>query len=513
MRIFNTLLLVLFSILLNAQDGLPDETFGDGGIVLTSLTPADVTVSDIATQSDDKIIVSGNLFDGMNRDLIAIRYLPDGQIDSSFAVDGSYILGSSAEFEFSSSIAVDDQDQIYIVGARRDPVSTSRAIVIKLLADGAIDASFDQDGIWESTGNSDGTDIFTDILIQQDGKILVAGLRETSTPSKFAFLARFNPDGTLDNDFGNGGISLTPVPDEYSVNTVAVNSIGEIVVQGVLFNFEIDLYLMKFDPQGQLDETFGTNGVVTRGDEFAGGMTIQPDDKILIPTKSDFTFGDDFGILRYNSDGTLDDSFGVNGRTSIDPSQDPESPTSILIQADGKIIIAGSIGFTLTQDFALARFDSDGVLDPTFGINGSITVDDGLSEVLVATTFQSNGSIVVAGNAGFAIPNASIMMLRFSIAPVTNVTILESDPLELDLFPNPSTGLFNVSVDLDAPTSVSMTLYDSAGRMVKQVLQKAPLGAGTHSVEVNLTAVPTGIYFMQVETEQRSVYRKVILSE
>ena len=259
----------------------------------------------------------------------------------------------------------------------------------------------------------------TALAVQPDGKIVVVGhtgrppnpsrTRFETTPSDFA-VARYNADGTLDTTFGIGGKVVTDFfGDEDRANAVALQPDGKIVVAGyetgqsfykygdVSFNasgYFHGFALVRYLPNGQLDTTFGIGGkvtTITRAVVKAKGLTIQPDGRIVaVGDAFDGDFNDwNIALVRYNVDGSLD-SAGVN---VISLWGDDEA-SSVALLPDGKVIVGGTTG-----DFALLRFQSNGLLDPTFGSGGYTTTDtsDLSYQRLNAIALQADGRIISAG--------------------------------------------------------------------------------------------------------------------
>jgi uncharacterized delta-60 repeat protein len=249
------------------------------------------------------------------------------------------------------------------------------------------------------------------MALQPDGKIVVVGSTDSGGGTNFA-LARYNPDGTLDTTFSFDG----KVATDFAGGTdeafgVAIQADGKIVVAGIAGSpttVNTDFALARYNPDGTLDQTFGTDGKVTT--DFAGepdeafGVAIQADGKIVVAGQALFldpsgtgAVDGDFGLVRYNPDGSLDRSFGTGGRVTTDFGSALDTALAVTIQADGKIVAVGGDG----GDFALARYNADGSLDRTFGAGGKVTTDFGsFSDEALGVAIQADGRIVAVGGAG-----------------------------------------------------------------------------------------------------------------
>ena len=217
-----------------------------------------------------------------------------------------------------------------------------------------------------------------------DDKIVVAGVTDAGGGENFA-LARYNPDGTPDLTFSfDGKVATDFFGGNDEANAVAIQSDGKIVVAGFATsppdNIEINA-LARYNGNGTLDLTFGHNGIVTgllRGGSLIAGhwnaLTILSNGQILVAGVTGSVFGprQSFELARYNSGGSLDLSFGPNGDGEVSTYFFPDAEAhDLAIQADGKIVVVGNN--TAVPEVDLARYSRDGILDPTFGQGGQLT--------------------------------------------------------------------------------------------------------------------------------------------
>ena len=266
-----------------------------------------------------------------------------------------------------------------------------------------------------STTDFAGSDDFgNSIAIQSDGKVLVAGQTRASAGSQFDFaLARYNTNGTLDTSFGaKGKLTLDFAGLNDSIGSVTVQLDGKVVVAGYSkFAYNERFALARYNADGSVDSSFGINGQLTTdlgGQSFANQISVRPNGKILVSGFSNPDYPV-FAMSRYNANGTIDTSFGTNGKTVTDFSGGYASSYGMGVQVDGKIILAGGVYGPTQQKtvFALARYSADGVLDATFGNNGKITTSFGaLNGGGISLAMQGDGKIVVAGTVGSSTSSA-----------------------------------------------------------------------------------------------------------
>ena len=239
-----------------------------------------------------------------------------------------------------------------------------------------------------------------DIALQPDGKIVAVGFGSLSFPTGFA-VHRYNANGTLDASFGAGGVVITPLGVGVHAESVLIQADGKIVVVGYSYPIQgdSDFTLVRYNPNGSLDSTFGTGGIVTTSFDvlsIAYGAVLQPDGKIVAIgyTDEQHTLLD-FALARYNTDGSLDASFGVGGKVT-------HATSGVLfdaaLQSDGKIVATGS---TILGS-AIIRFNADGSLDTSFAQNGIYGTGDFNLSSRGGIAVQRDGKPVAFGNANDA---------------------------------------------------------------------------------------------------------------
>ncbi|MFD3537793.1 calcium-binding protein [Streptomyces sp. NPDC058664] len=295
------------------------------------------------------------------------------------------------------------------------PAALGMALVLALpgtalAAPGDLDPTFGPDGRVTTpiTGYAEGHDIAR----QADGKLVVVGVSEAG----FA-LARYDTSGALDPGFGGDGTVTSDFGGGGgTANAVAIQpSDGKIVVAGTTAVFDEEgggccfFSVARYNTDGSLDTTFGDGGLV-RVDEFGGSadgadVAVQPDGRIVAVGKPG---GGGFALVRLGTDGSLDPSLGgdgavVAGFTSASPQDGGGIARGMALQPDGRIVAVGYVGNT-AFDIGVARYNTDGTLDTTFSGDGMVTADFGGTEFGNAVAVQPDGRIVAAGSggAGFA---------------------------------------------------------------------------------------------------------------
>lgn len=265
-----------------------------------------------------------------------------------------------------------------------------------------IDLSFGEEGMVKTDINGKFDDA-TDIYILDNGKILVGGNSMVGSHYEFA-VAQFLSDGTLDETFGESGFATIEFSTFHClVKAITVQQDGKIILVGNYDNnYYTDPAIARFNEDGTIDTSFGEDGLVkfdlsAQFDDF-NDVAVQADGKIVVAGSS-YKYGtDDFLLVRFNEDGSTDNSFGVNGFVYSDFDETEDVIYSVLLQKDNKILVSGYSGYGSVY-FAAARYFENGLLDPTFSIDGKITIESGSrADKSYGMAFQSDSSIVLAGN-------------------------------------------------------------------------------------------------------------------
>jgi uncharacterized delta-60 repeat protein len=269
-----------------------------------------------------------------------------------------------------------------------------------------------------------GLDEAHNVVLQADGKLVVAGdsgdASDEVTTSDFG-LVRYNPDGSIDTGFGKSGKVTTDFAGGFDqVLGMALQNDGRIIAVGYAkTKTGKDWGVARYNPDGSLDSSFGTGGKVTtdfaNSFDSADAVAIQKDGRIIIAGFATTSTNMDFALVRYNADGSLDSSFGTSGKVTTDFSKGPDNAPAVALQSDGKIIAAGRARTSWSGfDFALVRYNADGSIDSSFGTGGKVTTDlGGNAEGIRAMAIQSDARIVVAGFTSYKETNLNFAVARY----------------------------------------------------------------------------------------------------
>ena len=503
------LLLILFVSNVNfAQFGTLDTSFGRDGIVITPFFGFDSSVQSLLIQPDKKIIAGGSVTKTGSTQFSLARYKVDGSLDETFGNSGQ-VFTDYPELMVMSSMALQSDGKIIVAGnLYNSSISISRFVLVRYDSNGILDTSFGIDGR-VITNISDKLDRISSVIIQNDGKIIASGATSDDvTYSDFA-MVRYNSNGTLDTNFGNNGVVVTSIKAWDYANAITLQNDNEIIIAGAIskefdlnLGFDYDFAVLKFDSKGHLDTTFGNGGnsiIGTRqANEKAFSVNILSDGNIVLAGEhhsSKYAFM----LTQLLPNGDLDTSFGNNG--VVINSLSNEFIESVAMQIDGKFLITEyhGTGGCCSADIKLIRFLDDGNFDPTFGTNGIVTADF-LNEnnQANAIVIQADGKIIIGGVSGNQI-HSDYGLARF------NSELALSNPINsivnntFSAYPNPVNQSVNLDFNLKESQKLDVDLFNINGVKVANLLNKKefPLGYTSHKITLPET-LSKGVYFLSI---------------
>ncbi len=448
--------------LLSVGQEIPDKdlTFNNTGYVINNIWHND-RAHTVVVQPDKKIIVGGQTSQSsLGASYALVRYNEDGSLDSSFGNEG---IATSDGGSCDSMILLDD-GKIIIAGQRN-----TKNFVARLLPDGSPDETFGQDGIF-NTGNN--YTKVNDIAVLPDGSILCAGQQGYSSIQLQAF--KLTPEGEIDTLFGDNGFFRSFFGyAAVNVNAILVQPDEKFIIGGSVIpdnyypNLNNELLLARFNPNGTLDSSFGNGGVQLHvsSTRRANDLAFTSDFKIIavgeIDTNASGTYGD-VVVTRFNTDGSLDESFGEQtGFTRISVDSYAEYAGSVIISPDNKIYLGGSY-WDWSVYHMVVRFNEDGTPDTTFGNNGIyetsiLTYHVGVLDM----AFTPDYKLVMVGYGNFS-NNFDFVTIRLLLDITLSTENIGLIP-EISLFPNPVTDVLNIKAKSNIDT---IHIYDIAGKLL-----------------------------------------------
>jgi uncharacterized delta-60 repeat protein len=513
-----------FAVVRYDEDGINDNSFGEYGIVITPVGIEASKAYSVKIQNDGKIIAAGYTLIDSNYNFAVVRFNSNGSRDNSFGINGvvSTQIGPSSSIAYSAAIQNDGK---IIIGGKSSNGSNNDFCLARYNINGTLDNSFGTDGI-VTTEIGTSTDVIETIAIQTNEsgveKIIAAGQTYNGSNSDFA-LTRYNINGALDMSFGNNGIVTTDIETRIDViKSVVLQGDGKILALGYsYYEGNSDFALARYNTDGTLDNSFSGNGIVITqvGDagDYGRALAIQNDGKIVAAGYSFNGTYCDFALTRYNIDGSPDESFATNGIFTASYGTLNDFVYSTAVQNDGKIIAAGGGRSDIEgYDLILSRYKPDGSIDSTFGGDGVIITPVGVSSsYALSMALQDDGKIVTAGCSDNDNGYCVFSLTRYNSDPATGISSgnLSELPTSFSLeqnYPNPFNPTTTIRFSIPKRQNVNLAIYDLLGRKVKALVNRE-LKAGRHSFDFNAAGFASGIYIYRLQTESFISARRCIL--
>jgi uncharacterized delta-60 repeat protein len=378
-------------------------------------------VSSVVVQSNTAIVMVGSTA-ATASDFSLVRVKTDGTLDTSFGGTGSVKVAVGLGNDFAKAAIQQADGKLVAVGQSYNTVTKNDDFsIVRLKANGTLDTSFSDDGKAVFDIASNGNDVATTVVQQSDGKILMAGYSVRSTASVITSyhdlsLVRLNANGTLDTTFDVDGKLKLDVAGSNDYGTrLAVQTDSKILLAGYSYNFNYnadgvaasksnDFSVVRLNANGSLDTKFSTDGkavvdVGSHSNDQLTGMVLLSDGKILLSGTSTTGRSTDFALVKLNANGSLDTSFSGDGKALFDVTGGVDTASTVTVQSDGKILIAGT---------SMIRLNADGTLDTTFGSNvpnvaSATDYIEGAAPVVLEMPFSvSDKELIAAGSYGGA---------------------------------------------------------------------------------------------------------------
>lgn len=398
-----TVVLVFSTFRAALADGEPDESFANEGILVQNLGSQSDHVAAVRVAPSGRILVAGDALGDATRDLLVLAFTPAGDPDPSFAGTGRVTADFGGDEE-ATALAITRDGRIVVVGTRsKDGVF--EVVVVRYLGNGTLDTSFNGTGR-RVLAFSDGADNFGNaVALELDGRIVIGGTRTNANGSVFA-VARLWPDGSFDESLDGNGKKFIDFGIESGRNAfgnaIAVQDDRKIVVAGTrVGSGGADFALARLDPEGALDGGFGSNGKtdIDFGPTDEGSaLAIRPDGRIVMAGTRTTASGSDFAIGVLRPDGTPDTTFKGNGKATTDFGAEDRAH-ALVLQPDNKIVAVGEREGPAGRDFAIARYGEDGLPDASLDSDGKLRIDvqENGTDVATGVDLQQDGKIVVVG--------------------------------------------------------------------------------------------------------------------
>jgi len=503
MKCKNILVTSLFLFIFNfpflqAQSpGSLDLSFDVDGKVTTDFGGYVDQITSMAIQSDGKILVVGRSYDGTNASLVMCRYNANGSLDNTFDTDGIVINTFGSLYTGATHVIIQPDGKILVSGTLNNGADLDM-LLARYNTNGSLDLTFNSTGyITIDLGGQD--DYGNTFTLLPDGKIVLVGA--TGVIDFDVVLARCNSNGTLDATFGAGGIVITDLGQSESCIAVTLQTDGKIVATGFAGSFtDNDMLTMRFNSNGNLDSSFNSNGVVTTNfdanDDYGHSVFLQPDGKMVVAGITYDGTNTDFALLRLNTNGTLDNSFDLDGKVVTDfNSGSSDFCNAAVYLTNNKILTAGFSGSP--GDFAMALYNLDGSLETSFGSGGKITTDfTGFIDYGSSLCIQADDKIVVAGYTGDGTDN-DFALARYTSVSSLSIETNNHDESFISTYPNPTYNTLHLNHLFD-----KAIIYTTSGQLVLQIQEKQNY--------IDVSNLIPATYILQVFVGDKTYYKKLI---
>ena len=448
-----------------------DSSFGTNGVQFIAQSRE---LNAIGLRSNNALIFAGyQMISGsINTRMVLNALHSDGSPDASFGINGvQTTIINNTDYAYDCIVQADGKIVsvgTHSVGNTQSGPALWFPFIARYHANGVLDSSFGTNGIRAFNIGTESN--FAKVKVLPNGKILAAGNIFNGLTLQF-LLVQLNADGTFDNTFGTNGLRVSSFSNDVGLWDLDILQDGSIVVAGNEGpydpspnpNFDIQMCLMKFNSLGKVDSSFGTNGIVFHNpdlftDDIIFNLHEQSDGKLIASG-----VGNNEGmILRFLSNGILDSTYDGDGI---------KTPGHVVrvsaLQQDDQLITANAFLNGSGQDFKLLRYRYDGSLDTTFGINGMIHHDlPGISNYSHYMILDSVGDMIVCG---FSDSTSIVTKYKKQGASPTTIYNAMNKAKDFFVYPNPVMDELSFRVPENVSDSDQFQILDAAGNLLHRI--------------------------------------------
>lgn len=435
------LLFIFFSSLLYSQtDGTLDTSFGTNGKVFTDLSSSSTDFAEDGIQLSDGKILVGGYATANGLDYLLLKYLPTGQLDTSFGTNGISIIELGTSLSRIKRIALQSDGKI--IAAGRSGSSIAYATVARINPDGTLDTTFGTGGKTIRIAGTE-SDIYS-LTVLPNNKIIVVGYILNSNSD--IQVLKLNEDGSFDTSFGTNGVVVLNFGSLPQRAFCSVMNGDKILIGGVVSTPNEASLLTQLNPDGSLDTSFGTNGYVATPfgvntsstyDRFFS-VQIFNDTIYAVGYRNSNSFNFHINLAKFTLNGVLDTSFSDDGKLLIDTSSEKDFINDLHVLQDGSILLAGTTAFSSsTNDFFMLKLNADGTYKTDFGTNGIVRTNMNSANSGINKLILNETNIIAIGSNNTSV-SSNIALAKYNNANVLSVPKKEQSFNSVLLFPNPT---------------------------------------------------------------------------
>lgn len=504
MKAWITLFMAVLVIVPALGQGTLDGDFDADGKLTYDFNGGNDVAYGVAAQPDGKILVGCYVETSTDFDFFLMRLNEDGSFDNTFSSDGK-VNTNIGDDDQATTVLIQSDGKIILAGISDLVGGTSQFAMVRYNSDGSIDNNFGTAGkVVTPLTNSGGQSICYGGFLQPDGKIVLTGFAQDSAADYNFAVVRYNSDGSLDNSFSVDGKVTTDFGSTLDDQGVrgSMQADGKIVLAGIVqIGSNNEFGVVRYNTDGTLDNTFGTNGRahfdLQTGGDLAVLANVLSTGKILVSGTSTDGTNSPLTLIMLNSDGTLDNSFSSDGKVFTSTGDGQGVAWMTIEQPDGKILACGTGGGD-TSDFVAVRYSSDGTLDNSFGTNGITVTDFGAFENGLNAALQPNGRLVISGYSSLS--NSNVAVARYLTGLNIGIEDLAKNSTSLLIYPNPVQSSAVFEYELAQQDEVTIQLQDMQGRVLHTFIN-AERPAGSNQDALSFPAgLSRGNYFLSLQT-------------
>ena len=449
---------------------------------------------------------------------MVVRYLPDGSVDPSFNGGAPFIRDVHGLNDDARAVVVQPDGRILIGGSTVVPgspetlLSRIRFLIARLHPNGTLDDDFGVGGMVVTQQNHNAAGIW-DMALMDDGRIVAAGAGRSGSDEVWP-VVRLMPDGSFDQSFSYDGVVNVVFPTSGFAQGLALQPDGKVLLAG---GTGVGVALVRLNVDGTLDGTFGTLGKVqaalVAGSCGASDVALRPDGRIVVAGYAVVGGATDHLIAQFMPDGQQDMGFGTGGVVVRDAGTTwVDIAEAIALQADGRIIVAGYAEATLGGYPIvswLARYTATGTVDASFAANGIAQPIGSSSEsAFRSIALQQDHKVLVAGRVTIG-SDADLLLARY--LNDTDIGLEEFAPApDFRLFPNPATEQAYLTYTLNTSEALTCALLDMQGRVVRTFFTASRRPAGEQRETLDLHGLAAGTYMLAMRSESHSLTTRIV---